>query len=853
MAPTLSLQPLYIIPPKQIEKIIDQSSQSVKTEYNKVDTPGEESKICSNDNRNHIGCVQNEGDAKNNVKITTSIDQTCDEYIYGDWNDGMDDSIHIKNPEKYDIHALNPLPQTTRDQHFSETMQNNQIEHNQKSANIQTNDESKAELKMSNDSKVKLNKYDEDLYKKKQILRAVQRYLNRTIELENVAYSSQRIWKNPKKSQKNNFMSNCSPMLEVNLIVCGNNENNDDSIYDIASDVENSSDDYIQNNNPLITSSDFNPSVAKLILVRMVNNIPLLDGAEAHACGLVRGLSSRNSLWNNFGLEMSCIDSPNAERQYETKDNKNVGKKINYDSSISTLDIHIPTFAVKDSVQVLPYFQSSTHALFEKENTVETNGKENASWNEFPRNLDESEVSKRTGENETKRNIYRLLPAGLRLGNILVVVHIHAESSALPLPTLSKVIKYVFVHKMSFTFLVRLAFLNCLICFLFQQGRLPLNNRFINEALDSCVTACLKSLQKSNPKLLLTTQQLKRTERDLQYVPAVAAAMASIICNSTNELFRKDALQSKHISCESIYNGKHESNGSSYKNEILNLNSLPGEEYNPNNYILSKPTKQFINKVNIIGPYIEELIREVLGHFENHSKLSIDKAKEEQMRKEFTRLQEEAKSVYDQNPQTDEKRIGNEESAADIIRPIVFTNIEILESQTSDCQRRKKKKKSNSNKAGGISIQVPKVNDLEWPHEDDSHLSLDDLCQENCGMNNEKDNRNRLFHLLDAEKRNHDSTHSPLNSFKDDFVSVASLNSLPSSVAKTTQHPNYLNIRNETKDNGFDSLSGNFDGSFIISPKCDDESNTSKTSNNGKISNENSKSDDTTFYEEIDF
>jgi hypothetical protein len=50
-------------------------------------------------------------------------------------------------------------------------------------------------------------------------------------------------------------------------------------------------------------------------------------------------------------------------------------------------------------------------------------------------------------------------------------------------------------------------------------------------------------LQKTNPTLLLTTQQLKTTVRDTRYIPSVAAALAGIGCKSKNKKFQSILLE----------------------------------------------------------------------------------------------------------------------------------------------------------------------------------------------------------------------------------------------------------------------------------------------------------------------
>ena len=68
--------------------------------------------------------------------------------------------------------------------------------------------------------------------------------------------------------------------------------------------------------------------------------------------------------------------------------------------------------------------------------------------------------------------------------------------------------------------------------FKLHQGRLPLNDKAINDALENGITSCLRNLQRTNPSLLLTAHQLKRVERDSKYVPAVAGAIASVLGRS---------------------------------------------------------------------------------------------------------------------------------------------------------------------------------------------------------------------------------------------------------------------------------------------------------------------------------
>mmetsp|Transcript_13634 Transcript_13634/g.21081 ORF Transcript_13634/g.21081 Transcript_13634/m.21081 type:complete len:775 (-) Transcript_13634:393-2717(-) len=282
--------------------------------------------------------------------------------------------------------------------------------------------------------------------------KAVSNFLKRNIDLKNVAHSTQPIGEKSKKRTKN------SPTLEVGLIVYGklNEDNEDDEITNHGNEM---------------------PS-APLTLIRMVNRIPLLDGAEASSCGLVRGLASKQRMWTSFGLSIN----------HETQ------------SSVENLHPFVPTYKVKDADSVASFFQRSPHQLFE-----EGFDEENQDVSESTKSDDDSDGNGHTVEKPRK---CLALPAHLRLGNILVIIQINATPSSLPLPTLSK-------------------------------SRLPMNDLAIDRAMEAGVLDCLKSIQRTNPSLLLTSRQLKTTVRDKRYIPAVAAALACVLCKSHDKKFQQ--------------------------------------------------------------------------------------------------------------------------------------------------------------------------------------------------------------------------------------------------------------------------------------------------------------------------
>jgi len=219
------------------------------------------------------------------------------------------------------------------------------------------------------------------------------------LKLGNVAHSTQPIRRNSGKSSES---PKNGPVLEIGLIVFGPQpEYNDDS--DNEDDIRNQND-----TNQLDNSSD--SAAAKLQVVRMVNGIPLLDSSEALACGVVKKISSNTSNWNSFGLNLQ-----NSEQ-----------------SDLDTIEENTITFDLKDSAQVAPFLKSTTHSLFRGQSQIDDKSSSEDG---------DSDVENIRGGKRKKKegHVKCILPASLRLGDVLMVVQIRATPSALPLPTLSKV------------------------------------------------------------------------------------------------------------------------------------------------------------------------------------------------------------------------------------------------------------------------------------------------------------------------------------------------------------------------------------------------------------------------------
>lgn len=217
-----------------------------------------------------------------------------------------------------------------------------------------------------------------------QIWKATQSFLGRSIDLANVAHTSVPIRIEneitSKKMSRNKAVA--GPRLVVDVVVHGRSSEDEYGVEDHL-------------NTDAISSKS-----ASMVLIRMVNKIPLLDSAEAAACGLIYGLASKKRMWNSFGLEVNMnIDPGNVNA--------------------------IPTFDVRDSDQVMPFFNQGAHNLLECDTDSGSD--------------DETDPISIGAKRKRNRGNRQLLPASLRLGNILLIVQIHAEPATLPLPTLCKV------------------------------------------------------------------------------------------------------------------------------------------------------------------------------------------------------------------------------------------------------------------------------------------------------------------------------------------------------------------------------------------------------------------------------
>jgi hypothetical protein len=264
------------------------------------------------------------------------------------------------------------------------------------------------------------------------IHRSVELYLGHPIDIANMAHSRQPIrigdygGINSAGSSGKQSRRHCTgPYLEVVLAVCGTASEGTEHSNSGEEGTDEQDEDQEDADNHAVAdaNNEAPPTCATMMLVRMVNRIPLLDGAEASSCGLVQGLLQKKKIWNSFGLEVSSISPFDPHHQQQ--------------ANHSVIPPQLPTFEVRDSDQVAPFFQSANHSRFENPFDEDDDESDDNHGNDMEEVGFSS--SRRGSKRGRKKGRQWLLPARVRLGNILVIVQIDAEPSSLPLPTLSKV------------------------------------------------------------------------------------------------------------------------------------------------------------------------------------------------------------------------------------------------------------------------------------------------------------------------------------------------------------------------------------------------------------------------------
>ncbi len=151
-----------------------------------------------------------------------------------------------------------------------------------------------------------------------------------------------------------------------------------------------------------------------------------------------------------------------------------------------------------------------------------------------------------------------------------------------------------------------------------------MNDAAIDTALQAGLNACLRSLQETNPSLLLTPSQLKKTERDVLYVPSIASAFAAMTFNCQDSELRNEMILNIQRWHSNSSLGRHEDeNGGngSYHDDLAFPSAAAATT--ESSYAISAKDDQQIQKELCIQ--IEERIHQALTFREEERKLNASK------------------------------------------------------------------------------------------------------------------------------------------------------------------------------------------------------------------------------------
>ena len=178
-----------------------------------------------------------------------------------------------------------------------------------------------------------------------------------------------------------------------------------------------------------------------------------------------------------------------------------------------------------------------------------------------------------------------------------------------------------------------------------------MNDTAIDEALEVGLATCLRSLQKTNPSLLLTSNQLKRTERNVRYVPAAASALASLLSNIRNTELRNNLITkvqgwSKDASTDGIVEKRQPR--LSHDNKCSSMHGVGNATANESHS--GERSKVLLQEQKMLSQTIEERFRMVMNLRE-----------EERKRRERTKNVTRKKVKEMKQPETREEKEGREE------------------------------------------------------------------------------------------------------------------------------------------------------------------------------------------------
>ena len=324
-APTLSTVPLYIRPTFELErrqqrleerKVRKRSDerQKQKLHVDKEDADGDDG-IDESENNNVITAGSQSSTATaNNYGDTDSIRIDVMESDGEEWDDGL--TVDDDANERRFASSLSRLATPGEKNDNSKKQIDHTTDQSQTSLDSTKKDGDKGDGEDVGRGEVDLaNEESSEDKRRKFIQRATSTYLNRNIELRNVAHSVNSIRREESNGAESSKLQGTTtssgtdrPMLEVDMVVYGrappNDHDNSDGEESGSSNVGDEFDAILDGNSH---SNDESGEVAKLILIRMVNRIPVRETYSPQATNIhefIPLLSPHNHHTSLFNLFM---------------------------------------------------------------------------------------------------------------------------------------------------------------------------------------------------------------------------------------------------------------------------------------------------------------------------------------------------------------------------------------------------------------------------------------------------------------------------------------------------------------------------------------------------------------------
>ena len=328
-APTLSTVPLYIRPTFELErrqqrleerKVRKRSDerQKQKLHVDKEDADGDDG-IDESENNNVITAgSQNSTATANNYGDTDSIRIDAMESDGEEWDDGL--TVDDDANERRFASSLSRLATPGEKNDNSKKQIDHTTDQSQTSLDSSKKDDDKGDGEDFSRSEDGLaNEESSEEKRRKFIQRATSTYLNRNIELRNVAHSVNSIRREESNGAESSKLQGTTtssgtdrPMLEVDMVVYGrappNDHDHSDGEESGSSNVGDEFDAILDGNNH---SNEESGEAAKLILIRMVNRIPVRETYSPQAINIHEFIpllslqSSHSSYFNLFILRYS--------------------------------------------------------------------------------------------------------------------------------------------------------------------------------------------------------------------------------------------------------------------------------------------------------------------------------------------------------------------------------------------------------------------------------------------------------------------------------------------------------------------------------------------------------------------